>query len=116
MPMIPGGMAAGQMNMGVAPTNMGGDAESGAVAANPMDMAGAAGAMEQQWGTGMDPLEHLRAAIEHAQAALVMEPDDIDSQLLSKVVSGLYQILANRQKEQDQALGNPGLMRTLRRS
>ena len=63
----------------------------------------------------MDPLSHLRIAIEHAQAAQVMEPDDADSQMLAKLVSGLYQILANRQKESDQALGNPGLARMLRR-
>jgi len=65
---------------------------------------------------GVDPLEHLRAAIEHAQAALVSEPDDQDSQALAKLVSGLYQILANRQKEQDQALGNPATAKLLRRT
>ena len=64
----------------------------------------------------LDPLEHLRAAIEHAQAALVAEPDDADSEGLAKVVQGLYRILAQRQKESDGALGNPALMRTLRRS
>ena len=64
----------------------------------------------------LDPVEHLRLAIEHAQAALVAEPDDADSQALSKVVSGLYQILASRQKESDQMMGNPTLLRTLRRS
>lgn len=63
----------------------------------------------------MDPLAHLRQAIEHAQAALIAEPDDADSQALSKLVSGLYQILANRQKEQDTALGNPSLQSLLRR-
>lgn len=61
-------------------------------------------------------VEHLRQAIEHAQAAQVAEPDDADSQQLAKLVSGLYQILANRQKEHDQTMGNPTLLRTLRRS
>ena len=63
----------------------------------------------------VDPLEHLRLAIEHAQAALVAEPDDADSQQLSKVISGLYQILAQRQKEQDQLMG-VGNLRALRRT
>lgn len=64
----------------------------------------------------LDPVEHLRSAIEHAQAALVSEPDDADSQALSKVVSSLYQILAARQKDSDATMGNPTLLRTLRRS
>lgn len=64
----------------------------------------------------LDPIEHLRSAIEHAQAALVAEPDDADSQALSKVVAGLYQILAARQKDSDATMGNPTLLRTLRRS
>jgi hypothetical protein len=62
------------------------------------------------------PVEHLRMAIQHAQAALVGEEDDADSQALSKLVSGLYQILAARQKDSDQTMGNPSLLRTLRRS
>ncbi len=62
-------------------------------------------------------MEHLRAAIEHAQAALVAEPDDVDSQQLAAVVKGLYQILANRQKQTDQAMGgNPQMMQALRRA
>ena len=63
----------------------------------------------------MDPIEHLRQAIQHAQAALVAEPDDMDSQSLAKVVQGLYAILANRQKEQEQLLGG-GNLRGLARS
>ena len=64
----------------------------------------------------LDPVEHIRSAIEHAQAAQVAEPDDADSEKLSKLIAGLYQILANRQKEHDQTMGNPTLLRTLRRS
>ena len=56
-----------------------------------------------------DPLEHLRQAIEHAQAALQSEPDDADSQALAKVIQGLYAILANRQKEQEQLMGGGNL-------
>lgn len=63
----------------------------------------------------MGPLDHLRQAIEHAQAALVDEPDDADSQALSKVIAGLYQILAQRQKEQDSLMGGNN-MRALRRT
>lgn len=63
----------------------------------------------------VDPLEHLRASIEHAQAALVSEPDDQDSQLLSKLISGLYQILANRQKEQQAAMGTTPAMKAMSR-
>lgn len=53
----------------------------------------------------MSPADHLRAAIEHAQAALVTEPDDVDSGLLSKAIQILYQLAGNRQKEQQQQLG-----------
>ena len=63
----------------------------------------------------VDPVEHLRMAIEHAQAALVSEPDDQDSQLLSKLIAGLYQILAARQKEQETALGMTPAMKLLTR-
>lgn len=64
----------------------------------------------------LDAVGHLRAAIEHAQAALVSEQDDEDSQVLSKLISGLYQIEARRKKESRQTLGNPTLLRMLRRS
>ena len=64
----------------------------------------------------LDPVEHLRAAIQHAEAAQVSEPDDADSQQLAKLVAGLYAILAARQKQTDQMMGNPTLLRTLRRS
>ncbi len=68
-------------------------------------------------GTGMNPVEHLRASIEHAQAALVAEPDDKDSQKLAQVIQGLYSILADRQKNSDQALGgNPAVMSMLRQA
>jgi hypothetical protein len=55
-------------------------------------------------GTGMSPAEHLRAAIAHAQAALVGEQSDPDSQKLADVVKGLYSILADRQKQQQKML------------
>lgn len=64
----------------------------------------------------MSAADHLRLAIEHAQAALVGEPDDVDSQSLAKVVQGLYAILAARQKETQQTLGNPAQQRTIGRS
>ena len=73
------------------------------------------GGMEAMMGQGPpqgpseDPLEHLRQAIEHAQAALQAEPDDADSQALAKVIQGLYAILANRQKEQQQLMGGGNL-------
>lgn len=70
----------------------------------------------QGGGTGMSPEEHLRAAIEHLQAAQVTEPDDQDSQTIAKCAASLYAIVSGRQKEQDQMLGNPGLQRALRRS
>lgn len=60
-------------------------------------------------------VDHLRQSIEHAQAALQMEPDDTDSQSLTMVLKGLYQILANRQKEQEQLLGG-GNIRALSRA
>lgn len=65
----------------------------------------------------LSPADHLRAAIEHAQAALVDEPDDADSQALAKVVQALYQILSSRQDAEAQAMGgNPKQMRAMRRS
>ena len=59
-------------------------------------------------------VDHLRQAIEHAQAALTSEPDDADSQALAKVIQGLYAILAQRQKEQEGLLGG-GNVRALSR-
>ena len=77
------------------------------------------GGMESQGdpgqGQGSAAVEHLRQAIEHAQAALQAEPDDADSQMLAKVIQGLYGILSNRQKEQEQLLGG-GNLRALSRS
>lgn len=62
----------------------------------------------------MSPVDHLRAAIEHAQAALVGEPNDGDSQQLAKAVQGLYAILTARQKESDSVMGmQPQLRRAL---
>ncbi len=60
-------------------------------------------------------VDHLRQAIEHAQAALQLEPDDADSQNLAKVVQGLYAILAGRQKEHESLMGG-GNMRALSRA
>ena len=59
-------------------------------------------------------VDHLRQAIEHAQAALTSEPDDADSQALAKVIQGLYAILAQRKKEQEGLLGG-GNVRALSR-
>jgi hypothetical protein len=64
----------------------------------------------------LSPLDHLRQAIEHAQAALTMEPDDADSQSLAKVVQGLYGILAQRQKEEQKMMGDPAMQRVLSRA
>jgi len=60
-------------------------------------------------------VEHLRIAIEHAQMALQAEPDDIDSQQLARVIQGLYQILASRQKESESAMGMTPAMKLLAR-
>lgn len=76
--------------------------------------AGAGPPPEPEAPPEMSPLDHLRQAIEHAQAALVGEPDDADSQALSKVLTGLYAIFANRQKEQESLLGG-GNLRALSR-
>lgn len=79
-----------------------------------MGGAGAGQAAPPDQEQQMSSVDHLRAAIEHAQAALVGEPDDADSQALAKAVQGLYQILASRQKEQDSLVG--GNQRALRRA
>lgn len=68
-----------------------------------------------QGGTGMSPEDHLRAAVEHLQAAQVTEPDDADSQTIAKCAAAIYAIFSSRQKEQDGMLGNPGVARALRR-
>jgi hypothetical protein len=83
-------------------------------AGGPPDQASQLPPSSPAQGDGTDPLEHLRMAIEHAQAAQVSEPDDADSAKLSKLVAGLYQILADRQKMHDQAMGNPAVARVLR--
>ena len=84
-----------------------------------MGGAGAGGipqeGMEPQGQEAESVVDHLRQSIEHAQAALQMEPDDADSQSLTMVLKGLYQILANRQKEQEQLLGG-GNLRALSRA
>ena len=59
-------------------------------------------------------IEHLKQAIQHAQAALVSEPNDADSQSLADIVKQLYAIIAGRQKEDEKALG--GAMPALRRA
>lgn len=65
----------------------------------------------------MSPLDHLRSAIEHSQAALLAEPDDADSRELAKLVQGLYAIVAARQEDSDRAQGgDPKQMRLLRRA
>ena len=104
MPMIPQAIMGGPPMMGGPPPGMGGP-PPGMGAPTPGGLP-PQGAQPPE----VDPLEHLRMAIEHAQAALVSEPDDADSQLLSKLIAGLYQILAARQKEQEAALGMaPGM-------
>jgi hypothetical protein len=72
---------------------------------------------EEEAAPELSPADHLRAAIEHAQAALVDEPDDADSQQLAAVVKSLYAILSGRQDAEDRASGgDPKQMRVLRRS
>ena len=60
-------------------------------------------------------IEHLKQAIEHAQAALVSEPNDQDSQALAQIVKELYAIIAGRQKEDQKAMGGamPALQRAM---
>lgn len=65
----------------------------------------------------LTPLDHLRAAIEHAQGALTGEPDDADSASLAKVVQQLYAILAQRQDAEMKAGGgDPKQLRQLSRA
>lgn len=60
--------------------------------------------------------DHLRAAIEHAQAALQMEPDDQDSQALASAIQALYRIVAARQKEQMDLMSGKATPRALSRA
>ena len=110
MPMIPqAGMAPPGMDPG-----MGGPPPE--LLAALMGGAGAGAAPEPEAPPEMSPVDHLRQAIEHAQAALTAEPDDADSQALAKVVQGLYAILAQRQKEEMQVMGNPATQRVVGRA
>lgn len=79
--------------------------------AGPPGMAG-----PPQGGQPPDTVELLRAALSYAQAALEAEPDDVDSQQLARVIQGLYQILASRQKEQEAALGVSPAIKSLARA
>jgi hypothetical protein len=82
-----------------------------------MQMLGGGAAPEEEAAPELSPADHLRAAIEHAQAALVDEPDDADSQQLAAVVKSLYAILSGRQDAEDRASGgDPKQMRVLRRT
>lgn len=76
----------------------------------------AGGAPQEAPAPEMSVIEHLRQAIEHAQAALVAEPDDIDSQKLTRAVGLLYDFLAGRQKEEESVMGNAATQRVLKRS
>jgi hypothetical protein len=100
-----GAGAGGGMPPGMPPEGMGGGMMGGPPPPEPPPEQAPA-----------SPVEHLRQAIEHAQAALTMEPDDADSQALAKVVQGLYAILAQRQKEEQQVLGNPATQRVVSRA
>lgn len=65
---------------------------------------------------GTSALDHLRQAIEHAQQALMLEPDDEDSRKLARAVQMFYEVLAERQREERQVMGNPATQRVLKRS
>ena len=109
MPLIPGMDLSAQMSSGM---DLGGQMSPGMEGASPGMGGSMMGAPQEP---DLDPLEHLRMALTHAQAALVAEPDDVDSQALAKVVQGLYAILASRQKEQEGLMGG-GNMRALSRA
>jgi hypothetical protein len=58
--------------------------------------------------------DHLRAAIEEAQAAAAAAPDDQHSQMIHQMVAGLYKIMVSQQDQKTQAMGgNPTQMRAL---
>jgi hypothetical protein len=83
----------------------------------PPELMGALQSEEPEEEEELSPVDHLRQAIEHAQAALTSEPDDADSAQLAKIVQGLYGILSQRQDMEDRAAGgDPKQLRTLRRA
>jgi len=63
-----------------------------------------------------DPLEMLRNAIESLQEYVSQEDDDINSEAASKVLAGLYKILANEQKNSEAAMGVTPAHKAMRRS
>jgi hypothetical protein len=64
----------------------------------------------------MAPEDHLRAAIEHAQQALMGEPDDPTSATLAAALKQLYQVFATRQKEDEAAMGVTPAIKSLSRN
>ena len=65
----------------------------------------------------LSSVEHLQAAIEHAEDAMVGEPYEADSAQLAKIVHQLYALLAKQQDDGTKAQGgDPGQVRTLRRA
>ena len=63
-----------------------------------------------------DPMELLRNAIESLQEYVSQEDDDINSEQASKVLAGLYKILAQEQKNSEQAMGLTPAHKAMRRS
>lgn len=63
-----------------------------------------------------DPLDLLRDAIQNLQDYLDQEDDDVNSAEGSKVLAGLYKILANEQKNSEQALGVTPAHKAMRRA
>lgn len=62
-----------------------------------------------------DPLDLLRSAIESLQGYIDQEDDDVNSELASKTLAGLYKILAQEQKNSEQAMGVTPAHKAMRR-
>jgi surface antigen len=78
--------------------------------------AGAAAQPDPNQGPDADAaMENLRGAIEQAQKAQQLEPDDQHSKQIAAAIKLMYDILAQIQKDHDQTLGNPTAARAIRR-
>ena len=77
---------------------------------------GMGGAPPEQGPPRADPKQMLRKVVDDITLLLAAEPDDQDSQLIAKGLALFQTILANRQKEQQAALGASPALRAMSRA
>lgn len=85
----------------------------------PPDMGGMMGGSQlgpEDQAQGGDPVpDLLQQAIDALHQAFAAETEPIDKEMIAKALTSVQQILAQEQKEKDQAMGGPGV-RMIRRN